>query len=309
MELTILMTPRRLLLRILLIIVPFWFSMPITPAIAATQFEIFPTYRQDNFLWNKAGLNDFPNVLSELKWENLRIQGIKGVLKHDMGKRHFIEASGGWGWIYSGTNQDSDYDGDNRTDEYSRSNNTSDHGNVFDLSLALGWKLQDKPTQRTSLLAGYAINSQNLTMTNGVQTIPATGPFPGLNAAYKGLWRGPWLGLSHEQQLNKKWALTTRVEYHLPNYNGEAHWNLRNDLAHPVTNNHWANGQGLVASLGVDYKAGPSWRIGAWVDYTHYLAKNGTDQVNVFDGSHIQIRLNEVRWDSWAFRLRATYLF
>lgn len=65
-------------------------AFPTTPAIAATQFDIFPTHRQDNFLWNKAGLNDFPNVLSELKWENLRIQGVKGVLKHDMGKRHFL---------------------------------------------------------------------------------------------------------------------------------------------------------------------------------------------------------------------------
>ena len=177
------------------------------------------------------------------------------------------------------------------------------------MSLALGWKLQDKPTRRTSLLAGYAINSQNMTMTNGVQTIPATGPFAGLNAAYKGLWRGPWIGISHEQNLDKNWALTTRVEYHLPTYNGEAHWNLRTDLAHPVTNNHWANGQGLVASLGIDYKAGPNWRIGAWIDYTNYLAKNGTDQVNIVDGRHVQSRLNEVRWDSWSFRIKASYLF
>ncbi len=299
----------RIALRTLLFSISFFAAMNTSQVTAATQFDIYPTYRQDNFLWNKAGLNDFPNVLSELKWENLRIQGIKGVLKHDMGKRHFLEASGGWGWIYSGTNQDSDYDGDNRTEEYSRSNNTADHGNVFDLSLALGWKLQGKPTQRTSLLAGYAINSQNLTMTNGVQTIPPNGPFAGLNSAYKGLWRGPWLGLSHEQQLNPKWLLTTRVEYHLPTYTGEAHWNLRTDLAHPVTNNHWANGQGLVASLGVDYKAGARWRLGFSIDYTNYLAKNGTDQVNTAGGTQIQIRLNEVRWDSWAFRLKATYLF
>ena len=302
-------TMKNFLLCILLCSVLFIAVFPTTPATAATQFDLFPTYRQDNFVWNKAGLNDFPNIISELKWENLRIQGLKGVLKHDMGKRHFLEASGGWGWIYSGANQDSDYDGDNRTDETSRSNNTADHGNVFDLSLALGWKLQDKPTRRTSLLAGYAINSQNMTMTNGVQTIPPDGPFAGLNAAYKGLWRGPWLGISHEQTLDKKWTLTTRVEYHLPTYNGEAHWNLRTDLAHPVTNNHWANGQGFVASLGIDCKAGPNWRVGAWVDYTNYLARNGTDQVNIVDGRHVQIRLNEVRWDSWAFRIKASYLF
>lgn len=99
-------TMKNFLLCILLCSVLFIAVFPTTPATAATQFDLFPTYRQDNFVWNKAGLNDFPNIISELKWENLRIQGVKGVLKHDMGKRHFLEASGGWDWIYSGTNQD-----------------------------------------------------------------------------------------------------------------------------------------------------------------------------------------------------------
>ena len=103
-------TMKNFLLCILLCSVLFIAVFPTTPATAATQFGLFPTYRQDNFVWNKAGLNDFPNIISELKWENLRSQGVKGVLKHDMGKRHFLEASGGWGWIYSGANQDSDYD-------------------------------------------------------------------------------------------------------------------------------------------------------------------------------------------------------
>ena len=34
---------------------------------AKTRLDFLPTYRQDRFTWNKAGLNDYPNVLSELK--------------------------------------------------------------------------------------------------------------------------------------------------------------------------------------------------------------------------------------------------
>ena len=65
---------------------------------AATTLEILPTHRQDRFTWHKAELGGVPNILSELKWENLRIYAIKGVLRHDTGRRTFLEATGSFGW-------------------------------------------------------------------------------------------------------------------------------------------------------------------------------------------------------------------
>ncbi len=159
------------------------------------------------------------------------------------------------------------------------------------------------------MLAGYAYSRQHLTMTNGFQTIPDNGPFNGLNSSYRAMWEGAWIGLTHEERMNKRLHLTARLEYHLPSYTGEARWNLREDLEQPVTNNHWADGSGIVASLGLNYAAGARWRLGAWVDYTHYGTGYGTDQVNIATGEKIKIRLNEARWDSWAYRLKATYLF
>ena len=282
---------------------------PVDVATAATEMDLLPTYRQGTFVWNKAGWDNFPNILSELKWENLRIRGIKGILRHDIDQRSYLEASGEYGWIYAGTNQDSDYDGDNRTEEYSRSNNSGNGGHVFDASLAMGWKMRDTKTQRTSLLAGYGYSRQLLRMTNGFQTIPATGPFAGLNASYRTVWQGPWLGLQHEERLNKRLNLIARLEYHWLSYDAEARWNLRPDLEQPVTNNHWADGTGIVASLGLYYAAGSRWHLGAWVDYTRDTTGYGTDQVNGATGKKIRIRLNEARWDSWAYRLKATYLF
>ena len=283
---------------------------PVDVATAATEMDLLPTYRQGTFVWNKAGWDNFPNILSELKWENLRIRGIKGILRHDIDQRSYLEASGEYGWIYAGTNQDSDYDGDNRTEEYSRSNNSGNGGHVFDASLAMGWKMRDTKTQRTSLLAGYGYSRQLLRMTNGFQTIPATGPFAGLNASYRTVWQGPWLGLQHEERLNKRLNLIARLEYHWLSYDAEARWNLRPDLEQPVTNNHWADGSGIVASLGLNYAAGSRWRLGAYVDYTTYSTGYGTDQVNLADGTtKFRVRLNEARWDSWAYRLQATYRF
>ena len=280
----------------------------------ATQLDVIPFYRQDNLVWNKAGLDNFPNILSELKWKNLRTQGIKGVLRHDLGRRYFLEATTSWGYTYAGRNQDSDYDGDNRTLEFSRSNSNGSGGTLFDASLSLGWKLQDSKKAKTSLMAGYAINRQTLDMDDYVQTIdtspnPQLGPYPDVSASYKALWRGPWAGIVHEQKLNKRLHLTTRLEYHLPDYDGSCYWRSRTDLAQPVTKNHWASGHGIVASLGVDYISGPRWTLGAAIDYTNYTISPGTDRVNFVDGTNATIRLNEVRWDSWAFRLKATYRF
>ena len=102
-----------------------------TPAQAATTLEILPTHRQDRFTWHKAGIDGFPNILSELKWENLRIYAVKGILRHDTGRKTFLEATGSFGWIYSGTNQDSDYDQNDRQDEFSRSYANAGDGRVL----------------------------------------------------------------------------------------------------------------------------------------------------------------------------------
>ena len=285
---------------------------PVNVVSAATEMDILPTYRQGTFVWNKAGLNNSPNILSELKWENLRARGIKSILRHDMDRRSYLEASGEYAWIYAGTNQDSDYDGDNRTKEFSRSNNSGNGGHVFDASLAVGWKMRDTTSQRTSLLAGYGYSRQLLRMTDGFQTINkygSIGPFAGLNSSYRTVWQGPWMGLQHEERLNRRLNLIARLEYHWLSYEAEARWNLRADLEQPITNNHWAGGSGIVASLGLNYAAGSRWRLGANVDYTRYSTGYGTDQVNGATGEKTRIRLNEARWDSWAYRLKATYLF
>ena len=90
---------------------------PVDVATAATEMDLLPTYRQGTFVWNKAGWDNFPNILSELKWENLRIRGIKGILRHDIDQRSYLEASDEYGWTYAATNKESDYKDTSSTEE------------------------------------------------------------------------------------------------------------------------------------------------------------------------------------------------
>ena len=276
---------------------------------AAAQIEVLPTYGQGDFVWSKAGVDNSPNILSELTWRGLRSRGVQGVLRSDLNRDWYIEAAGEYGLFYAGANQDSDYFGDNRTGEYSRSNNSGSGGHVFTASLAVGRRLEDDGAGRTRMLAGYAYSRQTLTITDGFQTIPATGSFDGLNSEYRAVWAGPWIGLEHRRQTGKRLNVTGRVEYHLPSYTGEARWNLRSDLEQPVTNNHWAHGSGIRASLGLDYDAGSRWRLGVHVDYARHETGYGTDQVNISSGDKIRVRLNEAVWQSWACRVSANYRF
>jgi len=84
-------------------------------------------YQLDQLDWNISGSIDglgSPNILSELRWENLDV-----FMPVWVGSYYliyvYIRGQLARGNITSGKNQDSDYCNDNRTGEFSRSNNQS----------------------------------------------------------------------------------------------------------------------------------------------------------------------------------------
>ncbi len=124
------------------------------PVIARGEVEwsgkLWTGYRQDQFDFNISGRPDGPNILSELTWEDLQIAQL-GI---DAGFRVkprrspiglLVQLEGGYGFIFDGSNEDSDYRGDNRTDPFSISNNGAD-GDVWDLSLGAGPQFTLFPT-------------------------------------------------------------------------------------------------------------------------------------------------------------------
>jgi hypothetical protein len=250
--------------------------------------------------------------MSELTWRNLHSVETTARIRQDLPRDFYLEGMYGYGAISSGSNQDSDYAGDDRTDEISRSNNSANSGHVSDASLAVGRRFYaDYGKTTTSLLAGYAQQTQHLVMTNGVQTVPNQGPFPGLNSSYNTRWRGPWLGVEAQRRTGDKLTVRARAEFHWTNFYGEGNWNLRSDFAHPHSFDDTGHGNGAVLSVGADYTLSHSWQLGAGASLSRFSVQNGVDTLYFATDpvTTSKTRLNAAHWQSAQLSLQLTRHF
>ncbi|NOY61590.1 MAG: hypothetical protein GXP10_00305 [Gammaproteobacteria bacterium] len=276
-------------------------------------------YREDTFKWNKAGNNagTDPNILSELSWDNLSITQFKigGDLLLD--ERLYIRASVSLGKASSGDNQDSDYDGDNRTLEWSRTNNDAKNSSVVDSSIALGFKFKvpggigGREVYFVPLI-GYSRHAQSLRLTDGYQTIskksvltgatPApVGPFSlSLNSLQESTWRGQWVGIDMFAQVHERVLLRLYIERHDASYAADLNWNLRGDLAHPVSFAQRANGTGTVVGADLKYQYAEGYSFTASLTRQEWSTESGIDKTYFANGDTTSQQLNEVEWQSWS---------
>ncbi len=273
-------------------------------------------YRADSLDWTIAGdINgQNPNILSELQWTDLQIAQAK--LDVDVYLADFYFRGGiAYGEIGRGDNQDSDYVFDDRNGEFSRSNNTAG-GEVADASVGLGYRFDT--TSRSSKfngyfmpMIGYSIHTQDLQMTDGVQTVvsnvtPPLGSFAGLDSSYDTEWEGAWVGLIFGEEGSKNdLAIELSIIYYDVDYQAEADWNLRTDFAHPKSYEHLSTGHGITLSLDGRAPVGGSkqwfWVFG--IDYGRWQTRAGLDYTYFSDGSTGLTRVNKVNWESAAINL------
>ncbi|ALC16283.1 hypothetical protein DSOUD_1504 [Desulfuromonas soudanensis] len=296
-------------------------------------------YRQDNLDWNMAGNLDgtSPNVLSELSWDDLKLLQVDARGRFTLGRpgapvAFHARSNLGVGTIIDGSNQDSDYGGDNRTLEFSRSNNDTSDGGALDISIGLGPRFAFGGGALTlTPLFGYSYHGQYLRLSGGNQTVsnqdiatavfgvdadgeplvnvPPTGPFSGLDSSYDAHWWGPWLGLDLTLAPTAALTLTGSGEYHLADYLGEADWNLRTDLAHPVSFDHQADASGVVFALGTEWAFHRRWALTGRFGYQKWQTDRGLHRVFLADGTVGVTRLNAVNWESAALMVGARCRF
>lgn len=275
------------------------------------EFSIGISRHVENLNWNEASAA--VNIASEVKWENLQSTMLQARTRIQITENWEMQGNISYGNIDSGSNQDSDYNGNNRTLEYSRSNNKGG-GNLQNASLGAGRNFQFANATFLDWLIvtpgiGYAIYQQNLTMTDGVQTIPASGPYIGLNNQYQAIWSGPWLGISNYLRISERLSLNASIIYSQINFQAEANWNLRTDFAHPLSFKHRASGDGLIIQIGSTYQLNKEWKIILSLENIRMTAKQGTDTTYYSDGTWGLLPLNEANWESSSLNSELAYSF
>jgi hypothetical protein len=289
-----------------------------TDILKTAQLSLLTGYRADNLDWNIAGNIDGenPNVLSELVLDDLNVWQVQAEGNVDVAIEKipwfsiYLRGMAGYGWIVDGRNRDSDYGSDNRSNEVSRSINDADDGNVLDLSIAIGPHFSSNDGRWSIIpLMGYSYHEQNLTITDGQQIIPPSGPFDGLDSTYETEWSGPWIGADIAYLPVSKWTFTTSIEYHWADYSAEADWNLRDDFKHSKSFEHKADGDGWGAGVGLIYALNKQLSVGLSGDYLNWNTDPGISRHYLANGSIVETRLNEVNWESTSLSVNLDWVF
>jgi len=286
---------------------------------ASVQVEV--GVRDDDFEWSIADTDGHPNVLSELRWRDLRTRqlGVTAELAPSGPLLYRVRAA--YGDSYAGEVRDSDYREGGRRQEYSRSISSARGGRMTEFRLALGYPLGGRGADSVGWslvpLAGLDYRRLDLHLRDGRQEVNSPevpvplGRFEGLDSWYKAEWLSPWVGIEVARRQANGVAVQLGLELHpLAQYSAEADWNLRTDLAHPVSFEHRAWGYGLVTSLGLAYQTRDRrWDLAARLSWQRWRTEDGDDDVYTADGRILRTRFNGADWRSRAISLSAIYRF
>lgn len=263
-------------------------------------------FRQDKFKWSIAGARHHPNILSELKWDDLRISQIGGEAEYVSWRNYAVRIAGDYGHIYHGNNSDADFARDKRRGLFSLSRNNGGKGYVYDINGGVGYRVTSTCGRFVATpLVGYAWHGQSLHIFDGNQIVDKVscelGPFPGLNSKYHARWYGPWVGIDFDVQVECCAYLFGGFEWNWTRYRGTGCWNLRSDLG-PF--HHHAYGHGYVLTLGGNWELCNHWSIGIVGNYRHFRTGSGREDLEVIHGpecvEHTRTRFNGAKWKSYS---------
>lgn len=290
--------------------------------------------RYDQLLWNTAGASHHPNILSELEWSNVLSHQISLNARSLIVQRIYIHSYFDYAWIDSGEMRDSDYSSNDRAGEWSRSISQTEGDQVWDGSMGCGYAFQFKDKKwLIAPLIGVSVHKQNFRITDGRQVISKTPPAnfndppnvgslsSDLNSMYRTQWTSHWIGYDLRYQVipdpGQKPTMVFRFSmfYHLwADYHGQAEWNLRNDLAHPISFEHDADATGLSVQFEWSIGLSRNLHFNFNVDYKNWTTETGKVTTYVIDETDGSVdkqhgRLNEVKWQGYSAGIGLNYSF
>ena len=278
-------------------------------------FTLTTGYRNDYLYFTIPGANNSPNVISELDWDNMHSVEVTGIYRWTGPSGFHIKAGGAAAYTVTGDHRDSDYAGDDKTLEYSRSHSDIDGSTMFDGTLGLGYRMDllagKRDTQFSLIpLVGYSYHVQHMRMHSSYYSInPSDYTLAGHNSFYEAVWQGPWIGIEADLAFSGRHGIQASLEYHWADYEAEADWNLRSDLAHPLSFTQEADGEGYMASFSYWYKPHPRWEWLLGLAYKDMDTGSGSRVHYWADGTSTGYGFHGAEWRSWSLNFGFKYYF
>ena len=262
----------------------------------------YVNWSEENLNWNIAGneQGQYPNVLSELDWRDLRgpSVGVESVIS--LSSKFRLKTDLNYKEITRGTVKDTDYAGDNRFLKTSELDLQADKGHSFYTRIELSYLLWSNHHFYFNTHIGYYGAYQTLYMLDGdVPLIEGKK----LNSTYKPQSHGVIMGLE-TNFIHQNWNADFDISaIYLPSYTTKATWNLREELRQPTSFKHKSKGVGWRTGLHIGYQLTQRIQPFFSVHYTHTKINKGTDKLFKANGTTHTAQLNEVHSNSLSIGL------
>lgn len=269
-----------------------------------------------------------PNVLSELIWDDMEVWSLEADADFGIGKAFRIGLSAGLSAIVDGKASDQDFLGDNRTMIFSSATATVDGKHRMYGDVNIGWRFENSfaiplfrvedGTKRAAFASafsitpriGYNYQRQEITFTDGVQLVPDMGAFEGLNSSYTPEWQGLYVGVDGSFRIYERFHVLYSAQYYPDlSLSADGSWNLRADLAHPLSFRHSGDGTGFDLEAGLEWAIDRDKAISLSYRHTEFDVSDGTDQVFSVDFGDLYTRLNNASWVSYGWLLQMRWRF
>lgn len=248
--------------------------------------------QKDDFNWSIAGntKGTSPNILSELKWFNLRGQTINAAIETRVWKNMIVYASATRSATTRGEANDSDYESDNRTNRVYNADLKSNKGNTTEYKAIIGYSVVYKAFNIQPFL-GYGENKQLMYLLDD--------DISDLNTLYEAKWKGVLLGISIKSPSIMKFNVEIKSTYQQLNYKALADWNLNDNFQHPISFKHLAKGFSYAGNVAFIYALNKTVQPFISLGFSSWQTGAGIDELYYKDGTIALTRLNEAERKSF----------
>lgn len=261
--------------------------------------SMYSGINQESLNWSISGdINGMnPNILSELKWKNLR--GLETVVSTQfyLSKRFLFNTALTHQKITVGKVTDNDYAGDNRTFNTSELDLKSDKGHTLILDANFAYKLFNDGRFHFQPQIGYWGKFQTLYLLDG--DVPLiSGKL--LNSTSRPNWQGIQYGVTAGLSYGSFFSELEFNTIYILNYSAKANWNLQTTFNHPLSFVHSAKGNGFQISFVQTASLSANFLPFVKFKFSTLKSGSGKDMLFLENGEIESSKLNGVDNQSWS---------